>query len=354
MYPKLEININGIVQNMLQVKELCEKRRIELSLVTKGLGGNLEVVRALVEAGVNRICDAHVQNLKTFKDLNVEKVYLREPSISDVSGVITYSDISMNSEIVTLRALNEEAEKQGKIHKVILMYELGDLREGANREELELLIEETKKLDNIELYGLGANLSCYGAIMPSEDNMKDLENTAMELEKKHDIKFKIISGGNSTSYDMLVNGELPDRINDLRIGELILLGNIPCVEKRAPQLNYNNFTLKAQIVEIKEKPSVPWGIVGGVNSFGEIPETGENRGNRIRAILAIGKQDVGIKEIKPDDDKVLILDGSSDYFILDITDSERNYSVGDIVSFKPTYGAMLHLMTSTYVEKEII
>ena len=36
--------------------------------------------------------------------------------VSEVSDVIKYCDASLNTEIITVRALNEEAIKQNKIH----------------------------------------------------------------------------------------------------------------------------------------------------------------------------------------------------------------------------------------------
>lgn len=206
------------------------------------------------------------------------------------------------------------------------MYELGDLREGADKKELKHLIEESLKLSNIKIKGIGVNLSCYGAIMPSEENMQELKEVVEEMECYFEMKFDIVSGGNSTSYNMLVQNKIPKKINNLRMGEAIFLGNIPCIENRIPDFNYDNFILKAQIVEVKDKPSIPRGICGEVDSFGGQPIY-EDKGIRKRAIISLGKQDVLLNSLIPIDKNISILGGSSDYIIIDVTDSKQNYKV---------------------------
>jgi len=352
MYPKLIINLNGIIDNMHIIQKVCKKRNISLSVTTKLLSGNKEMVTSLVENGAECICDSKIENLILYQNLNVEKWLIRLPMLSEIHEVVKYADVSLNSELVTIQALNEEAKKQNKTHKIILMYELGDLREGCLKEELKLLLKECFNLKNIEVYGLGVNLSCYGEILPNDENMLELALLVDELEEEFNIKFKIVSGGNSSSYEMLCEDKLPEQINNLRMGELIYLGRIPCLEKEVPTLNQDNFILKAQIIELKEKPSVPWGVAGKSNSFGEHSKFTDN-GIRKRAILGIGKQDVILNGVTPLDDKIHTIGGSSDHFIIDVTDSKRNYQVGDIVEFKMSYSSVLQAMTSPYVKKEI-
>lgn len=352
MYPKLEIDLNGIIQNAKLMKELCDKNGIKLSLVTKVLVSDKKIVQALVDNGIDCICESRIQNFIDYKDINVEKWLIREPMLSETPDVVKYSDVSLNSEIKTILALNDEAKKQNKIHKIILMYELGDLREGSNAEEIEELVEKCLNLSNIELYGIGSNLSCYGSIMPSEENMDELSKLVTNLENKFNIKFSVISGGNSTSFEMLKNGMLPKNINNLRMGESVFLGNIPCIEKPIEEFYRDNFILKAQIIEIKEKPSVPRGTQGLCDSFCEEPPTFIDKGIRTRALIGIGKQDINNSKLSPIDKYIEVLGGSSDYIILDITDSKNKYSVGDEVAFKVNYPILLDAMASNYIYKE--
>ena len=108
------------------------------------------------------------------------------------------------------------------------------------------------------------------------------------------------------------------------------------------------FVLEAEIIEIKEKPSFPIGIIG-MDAFGKTPEF-VDKGNMLRAILAIGKQDVDYKELIPFD-TVNLLGSSSDHIIVDIGESHNIYKTGDTMKFNLTYASILSLMTSKYVTK---
>ncbi|MBE6149620.1 MAG: alanine/ornithine racemase family PLP-dependent enzyme [Firmicutes bacterium] len=354
MFPTIEINEKKLLENVVKVNELAKSKNIKLSVVTKLLAGNYELVDKIVKSGVKCICDSRIDNLKLYENIDVEKWLIRLPMVSEVSDVIKYSDASLNTELITIKALNEEAIKQKKIHNVIFMYELGDLREGCLFEELNYMIEETKKMSNINIYGIGNNLSCYGEIVPTKQNMEEFSNVVRMLEEKHNIKFEIVSGGNSSSYNMMKNGKLPSCINNVRLGESIFLGNVPCFEEKIEELHNDCFILKTQIIELKEKPSLPWGERGVCNSFSE-SVTFVDRGIRKRAIIALGKQDVRIEGLKPIDDKIIILDGSSDHIIIDVSDSLNKYDVGDIISFNLNYAAVLSLMNSKdYVKRKLV
>lgn len=353
MYPLIEIKKDKIMENVRIIRRLCDEHKIKLSVVTKLLADNKELVSELVASGVSCICESRIQNLISYKDIDAEKWLIRLPMLSEVSEVVRYATASLNSEIDVIRALDEESGKQGRRHKVILMYELGDLREGLMRDELYECIAECMKLRNIELYGIGANLSCYGEILPGTENMNELNELVNDIEKHFGITIPIVSGGNSSSYDMMKHGLLPDRINNLRLGESVFLGNLPCFEVPIPELNHGSFVLKAEIIELREKPSIPWGESGMVNSFGE-ESCFTDRGIRKRAIIALGKQDVNVNGMTPVNEKIIVLGGSSDHIILDVTDSQEEYKVGDIVDFNLNYSAILTLMTSNYINRRIV
>ena len=352
MYPKIKIDLNGIIYNFKRIKEIGDNNNVEIAVVTKLMSDNREIVSALINNGARCICDSKIENLIDYSDFNVEKWIIRLPSLSEVPEVVKYCDVSLNSELTTIKALNEEASRQNKIHKVILMYELGDLREGCLKDDLKNIISEIINYKNIEIYGIGANLSCYGEILPSKENMEDLNSTIHEIENEFNIKLKVISGGNSSSYKMLKNGELPSSINNLRIGESIYLGTIPCYNEDIPELKQDNFLIQSQIIELKDKPSLPWGPTGTSNSLGDHTAF-VDKGIRKKAIIGLGRQDINLSGITPLDKDITILAGSSDHIVLDVTDSKMDYKVGDIIEFKPNYAGVLSAMTSKYVKKEI-
>ncbi len=286
------------------------------------------------------------------KDLAVPKVLLRLPMLSEASEVVKYADISMNSELETIKALNNAAKEAGTQHKIIVMTDLGDLREGVWPADLMAFVEEITTLDNIIIEGLGVNLTCYGGVVPDENNLGQLCDLAGELEARFELKLNIISGGNSSSLYLLDRNSLPDGVNNLRPGEALVLGRETAFGDAIENTHQDIFTLKTQIVELKEKQSVPIGTIG-MNAFGETP-TFTDRGMRKRAILGIGKQDVDPDNLVPRDGNLIVLGASSDHLIVDVTDSVEELKVGDVVEFDVDYGSLLQLSTSEYVLKTTV
>lgn len=353
MYPVVEIKLNQIIDNVLKVKKNCEESGVKLTLVTKVLVDHEEIVKPLVENGIDCICESRIRNLKSYKDIPAEKWVIREPALCEIEDVIRYSDLSLNSERVTIQALNDEAARQGKVHQILLMYEAGDLREGSDYEELRDLYALALTLPNIKVRGIGTNYSCYGCTIPTVASLNELIGVAEKLEKEFGTKIELISGGNSTTYPLMQEGKLPARINTLRIGEGALMGTMVSYGDAIGELYHDNFILKAQIVELKTKPSVPWGEFTNFDSFGTVPHF-EDKGPRTRALLNVGKQDVILDTLTPLDDKLVIMGASSDYMLIDVTDSDTDYKVGDVISFGLNYAGVLGVMNSACIGKEII
>ncbi len=350
-YPKIQISKDKIKQNVLTLVEMAREQGIKVAGVTKVFCAYPEIAEAYVEGGVSFLADSRIENLKKMKDIDIEKIMLRLPMISQAEDTVKYADISLNSEVATMRALSREALKMGKQHKIILMVDLGDLREGYyHDEELMKAAEEAILLEGVELVGIGTNMTCYGAVIPKPENFDRLAELKMKIEEKYSIELDIVSGGNSSSIYLLEEHDLP--INNLRLGESLVLGGETAYGKRIEGTANDAFVLQAEIIELKEKPSLPTGEIGR-DAFGKEPSF-IDRGVRKRAICAIGKQDVDKDSLSPRDEDIIILGASSDHLILDVSDSENLYKVGDIVDFTLDYGGILSTMTSEYVKKEII
>ena len=361
MYPRLLIDLNKLKSNLDAVAKITkEQGGCSLMIVTKGLCADPEMAKMVANhPAVDFIADSRVMNIKTYADEARKNgkmtVLLRIPMHAEAADVVKYVDLSFNSELSTIRLLDEEAGKIGVKHNVLLMIDLGDLREGIfyqNEDQIFGAVEEILKMKNINLYGIGVNLTCYGAIIPKNDNLSNLVAIARKIEDKFGIKLNMISGGNSSSIYLIGRGELPEGINNLRLGESFLLGNDTAYGTKLPGTVSDTLILEAQIVELKEKPSLPIGEVG-VDAFGQKPYY-EDRGIIKRAIIAIGKQDTDIDSMEPLDEKIDILGGSSDHIILDVTKSDTEYKVCDVVRFVLGYGGMLKTATSPYVEKVYI
>ena len=358
MYPRLIVDLKKLESNLDAVAKMTkEQGGCSLMIVTKGLCADKEMCKMIAKhPAVDFMADSRVANIKSYayeaRTNEAMTVLLRIPMHSEVADVVKYVDLSFNSELSTIRLLNEEAAKLGTKHNILLMIDLGDLREGIFYQDEDIIfetVEEILSMKNINLYGIGVNLTCYGAIIPKHDNLSNLVAIARKIEEKFGIKLQMVSGGNSSSIYLIGKGELPEGINNLRLGESFLLGNDTAYGEKLPGTTGDALVLEAQIVELKEKPSLPIGEVG-VDAFGQKPYY-EDRGIIKRAIIAIGKQDTDIDSMEPLDPKVDILGGSSDHIILDVTKSDTEYKVGDIVQFVVGYGGMLKTATSPYVEK---
>ena len=363
MYPKVKIDLTKLKQNLDAITETAKDRgNCSVAVVTKVLCADPTVVKMIVShPKVDFVADSRIKNIASFADVAHEHgkktMLLRIPMQSELEDVVRYVDLCQISEIETIRLLNDEAAKAGKKQCILLMIDMGDLREGMFFEHKDLIheaVSEIMDMENIELYGVGVNLTCYGAIIPKYDNLNGLVEIAKEIEISHGLKLQMISGGNSSSIYLIDKGELPEGINNLRLGESFVLGNDTAYETKLPGTTDDAFILQAEIVELKSKPSLPIGEVG-VDAFGQKPYY-EDKGIMLRAIIAIGKQDVDIDSMTPVDKRIEIMGGSSDHIILDMTNcTEENggaYKLGDKVEFTLGYGGLLKVMTSPYVEKE--
>ncbi len=352
MYPRLVIDLKKVKNNLDKITEMVKGSGCSLMIVTKGYCADMEIYKLLEGSNIDYLADSRIQNLRKYEGTKKERVLLRLPMMSEAEEVVAHADLSLNSEIETIRKLNEAAINQNKKHKILLMIDLGDLREGIffkNEDEIYHAVEEILKLSNIELHGLGVNLTCYGAVIPKQDNLSILVETAAKIEKKFNIKLQMLSGGNSSSVYLIGKKELPEGINNLRVGEAFLLGDETAYSQMLEGFYDDAFTLEAEIIELKEKQSVPIGETG-VDAFGNKPVY-EDLGVIKRAIIAVGRQDVDPDNLHPIDSEISILGASSDHLILNMNNTDKKYKVGDVVKFKLSYSSLLRATTSSYVEK---
>ena len=354
MKPLLEIDQSALLHNLKTLQALTRENGISMSLVTKGLVGYEPLVRLLVENGADSICEAHIENLVKYHAIPAEKWLIRSPLLSEAEDVVRYADVSLVSEIVVLEHLSEAAVKQGRPHKAVVMLELGELREGCMPDELLQLCETCLTLPGIELHGIGANLSCISEVVPDSGNMAVLASAAAKVELALGMKLKVVSGGSSSSLKMLAEKRLPAAINHLRIGEGVLLGNVVCYDVPFEGARTDAFTLNAEIIEVKDKPSLPWGErAPGILPIREDPAL-KDIGIRRRALIAIGKQDIPSKYLVPLDDAVKIIGDTSDCLVADITDCGAGYKTGDAISFSLKYNGLVSAMASQYIEKKLV
>ncbi|MGI6507545.1 MAG: alanine/ornithine racemase family PLP-dependent enzyme [Saccharofermentanales bacterium] len=351
-YPELLIDREKLSHNIRTIMKMGQDADVKIHFVTKCMAGWRPFLEVLHEAGVEYFADSRVENLREISDLALLRMMLRVPMISNAIDVVRYADLSLNSDMAVIEVLSDAARTLDREHGVILMVEMGDLREGFMPEEILDVASRVLNLRGVWLAGIGANFNCYGGVIPEERQLVELSELAAAIRRRFNVPLPIVSGGNTGSLYLLSENRLPLGITHLRIGEGYLLGIETSYRKRIPDLFTDVFTVKAEIVELRRKPSVPTGLIGP-NSFNEIPVF-KDRGQIWRAILAIGEQDARCETLQPRDSNIEFLGASSDHMILDVTHAVRDLKVGDVLEFTPDYAALLRAATSPYVQKRFV
>lgn len=349
-YPHVEIDLGKLKENLAALQERCQASSIEITGIVKGFSALPPAVKAYEEVGMHSVGSSRMDQLRRLREAGItaQLMLIRIPMPCEVEEVVRWSDISLESEIAVLRALNQAAERAGKRHKVILMVDLGDLREGFwDREELvSAALEVEREMPCLELLGLGTNLGCYGSVQATPEKMEELVAAAEQVEQAIGRRLDILSGGASSSLHMVLDGTMPPRINHLRVGEGILLGSIWGCNMEF--MHKDIFTLRAQVIESKVKPSHPVGVLS-VDAFGRT-RTYVDRGHRHRCLLAMGRVDYGeCDDLVPREAGIKVLGASSDHTILDVEDGVRPFAVGDVIEFDLCYATMVYLTGSRSV-----
>ncbi len=352
----LKLYRNKLKHNFDFLHNLFTKNNLDWGAVTKIFCGNELYLKEVIDLGFREIHDSRISNLQKVKsiDSTVKTCYIKPPAKRSIKDVVMYADMSMNTEYYTLKLLSEEAERQDKTHKVIIMIETGDLREGVMGDHLIDFYAKVFELPNIEIVGIGTNLNCLHGVMPSQDKLIQLSLYKQIIELKFNRKIPLVSGGTSVTIPLIMNKQIPNGVNHFRIGETLYFGANLFDGSTIKGMHDDCLELFTEIIEITEKPKVPMGEMAA-NPQGEIGTIDESLYGQtsFRAILDIGVLDV--------DPKYLILDGydfkvvgsSSDMIVIDLGENKENRKVGDLINFKLKYMGALGILNSSYIEKTV-
>ncbi|WP_226065011.1 alanine racemase [Kaistella polysaccharea] len=342
--------------NFQVLDQLFQENKIEWAIVAKMLCGNEKFLQVLLNISDKEICDSRLSNLKTIKKLSpkTQTIYIKPPAKRLAESIVRFADVSFNTELATLEVLSEEAVKQNKIHKVVLMVEMGELREGIMARNLMSFYDEVLALPNIEVVGLGTNLNCLNGILPDEKKLIKLNRFKEIVEENSGEKIPYISGGSSVTIPLIFSREVPLGINHFRVGETLFFGTNVYKDSLLTGMYHDVFTLTAEIIEMQEKPTIPSGTAG-TNLTGETPIFSEEEKGKssLRAIVDIGLLDIDHKDIEALIPEIEIIGASSDMLILDLGENSQNLEVGDTINFSMNYMAVLRAMNSDYVDKKV-
>lgn len=358
---RLRVHIDRLIENIETISAFMRKYEKEWTLVVKVLGTDKAVLSKLLQhpaiLGTHSIAVSQCQSLRIVKELNpsLRTMYIKPPAIKNVRDIVRYADISLNSTIATIEALSAEAVKQDKMHQIIVMVEMGELREGIKREGLIQFYEDIFKLPKLQVIGIGTNLGCMYGIQPTYDKLIQLVLYEQIIEAKFERSIELVSGASSITMPILERNKVPEGINHFRVGEAAFLGTSPLENKPILGLNTGAFTFEAYIVELYKKASQPDGIISDAaigNTLEETPEDDETFS--YKAIMDFGLLDVDAEHLIPEDPEISFFGNSSDLTVYDLGDNPRGYKTGDAIKFRLKYMAVAKLMYSRFVEKVII
>lgn len=351
------LNRQKLQENYQYLDQLFSQENIDWAVVSKVLCGSKTYLKELIDLGVKEICDSRITNLKIIKSLNpnIQTVFIKPPAKRYISSVVKYADVSFNTEFETIKMLSDEAVRQNKMHKVIIMIELGELREGVMRDEFIDFYEKVFLLPGIKVTGIGTNLTCMYGVLPSQDKLLQLCLYVQLIQARFNRVIPYITGGTSVTIPLITKGLLPKEVNHFRVGETLYLGTDVYNSQPNPAMHQDVFKLYAEIIELREKPMVPDGSLGQ-NLTGDVLEfEGENGGeNSLRAIIDVGLLDVEENHITPVDKRLKLVGSSSDMMVVDIGDQSDKYRVGSLIEFNLDYMGILRLMNSDYIDKKVV
>ena len=241
----------------------------------------------MLDGGAIDLADARIANVKRMRRAGIgcPMLMLRPPMLSQVSLIDECCEISFNTEFGVIAELAAAAQRKNAVHGITLMVEMGDMRDGVLPDDLVDLASRVAMTPGVILTGIGANFACLGHIAPSAGAMAQLSSLAMQIESECGVMLETVSGGGSANLPWALGLEKPGRINNLRLGEAILLGVEPVFGNPIDGLYTDAFTLIAEVIESNIKrdtaqqvePSIP------------LP---------VRSILAIGLQDTDLTGIE--------------------------------------------------------
>lgn len=358
---ELIIHKKKIQENIISLGEFFDKKDVKWSLITKVFSGNKKFLSNILTEDIiqyiNSVGDSRLSSLENLRKVNpkMHTIYIKPPATIYAREVVELATLSLNSSLETIQALDREAEEAGKVHEIIIMIEMGELREGVNVEDTLSFYAEASKLKHIKISGIGSNLGCMYGIEPEKEKFDLLIDLKNKIEKKFKREVQLISGGTSITLPMLKSGELPNDINHFRVGEAVFFGVTPLHNEQFMNLNTQTFEFKANIIELEEKKVVPEGTISEAN-IGQVADFDESSKEIThKAILDFGLVDVDKENLTLRDDRDISFVGiTSDMTVIDIgenkhSDGSQRFKVGDTILFDVNYMGVVRLLNSKFV-----
>ncbi|MCD9146596.1 alanine/ornithine racemase family PLP-dependent enzyme [Pseudophaeobacter flagellatus] len=349
--PRIEVDLGKIRRNTHTLARRLSPHGIDITGIIKAVCGHPAIARAMLDGGAVALADARISNVRRLRQAGIicPVTLIRTPMLSQADQVVQFCEASYNTELVIIAALASAAIRKGRVHGIILMVEMGDQRDGILPENLADIAQQVMKMPGVALQGIGANFACLSGVAPTAAQMVALGTLANEIEGGCGPILKTVSGGNSANLPWAFKEQFTGRINDLRLGEAILLGVEPVSGDPIHGMHTDAFTLITEVIETSEKPApLPIAIVDpALARFRIAPPSGAST----RLILAIGRQDTDILGLSMPAGCTL-LGATSDHLVIGA--NQGMLKVGSEVRFHMNYNALMHAMAAPDIEVRLI
>lgn len=349
--PRIEVDLDKIQHNSKTLVRRLKSCGISVTGVTKAVCGHPAIAQAMLDGGITGLADARIGNIRRMRKagLTCPIRLIRTPLTSQLKTVVKLCDASYNTDIDVIAGLSEAALQAGTVHNIILMVELGDLREGILPGDVVSIAQAVAKMKGVALKGLGANFACFGGLAPDANMMNALSTIAHDIEVHCRTVLEVVSGGNSASLPWAIKSRGAGRCNELRLGEAILLGVDPLTGDQIGGLFIDAFSLVAEVIETKAKSE------DILAEYWE-PATHKirlvaDKGIGTRSILAIGTQDTDVSGLTMPLGTTY-LGATSDHLVVQRAHSEL--AVGTELRFPMNYSALMRAMAAPDIATKLL
>lgn len=319
--------------------------------VTKGCRAYSKILSLLAEVPGEVVGVVRPTHLVRARQLYTGRLMMLQlPDKEQVAVIGDTSDTWLVSDPAHARMIAAVAQRQGQMQELILMVDVGNHREGVIPELTVSTAAAIMENEGVSLIGMGTTVGCYCGYKAGVADMENLVSIASETEAQLGCRFETLSVGSGTMLlGLAEQGEMPERINQLRIGAAVLVGEEPPTKRAIPGLFQDAFIFQGKVLETSLKPPTPEGSIG-TDAFGN-QVVFEDQGVRRLCILNFGLLDVDSYDLTPLTEGLRIIAAASNYTICDTTDCDLQPAIGDTLEFRMAYSSMARAMASKDVEK---
>ncbi|MGG3521381.1 alanine racemase [Bacillus pseudomycoides] len=207
----VEVNLDAVKHNVREFKKRVNDKNIAMMAAVKANGyghGAVEVAKAAIEAGVNQLAVAFVD----------EGIELREAGVTVPILVLGYTPVEVAKDAIgydimmtvyrieDLKGINEIAKQLEKKAHIQVKIDTGMSRIGLQEEEVAPFLEELKNMKYIEIEGMFTHYSTADEINKIYTNMQtSLFEKAVNTAKEMGIHLPYIHSSNSAGSMELSN-----------------------------------------------------------------------------------------------------------------------------------------------------